>query len=187
MAATTPATAATSTIRVTAATTPATVAVSTTTGVANTTASACPIAGTVGETSADFPARMSALVGVAIRTGARPCFERIVIELAPAADAAPSLELPGYWLRYTRSPVTDSPRGEQVDVRGNAVLLVQMGSWMGNLEGFGCRGPYDIAPTNVSHVQQLLLVNFEGQSAWAIGSTRPIRTRCSRSTRRPAW
>ena len=57
-----------------------------------------------------------------------------------------------------------------MEVRGNAVLLVQMGSWMGNTDGFGYRGPNDVAPTNVSHIRQLLLVeNFEGQSAWAIG------------------
>ena len=112
---------------------------------------------------------MSALVGTTIRTGARPGSERVVIEFAPSPDA-PSLDLPGYWLRYTRSPVTDSPRGEPVAVRGNAVLVLQMGSWMGNMAGVGYRGPYDIAPTNLSHLRQLLLIeNFEGQSAWAIG------------------
>ena len=129
----------------------------------------CTTTGTVDETNVEFPAKMSALVGTAIRTGARPCYERVVVEFAPSPDA-PSLDLPGYRLYYTHSPVTDSPRGEPVAVRGNAVLVLQMGSWMGNVDGFGYRGPHDIAPVNVSHVRHLLLTeNFEGQSAWAIG------------------
>ncbi len=50
---------------------------------------------------------MSALVGLAICTGARPCYERLVIELAVRPDAIASADVQGYSVTYTRSPVTD--------------------------------------------------------------------------------
>lgn len=137
-----------------------------------TTTTPCPALGVTGDTNEGFPGTMTDQVGVAIRTGARPCYERVVIEFAPPTAGAGlgRTKAPGYALHYTRSPVTRSPSGEPRDVRGNAVLVVSFGAWMGNVEGDGYRGPVDITPTNVSHIRELVQIeNFEGQGAWAIG------------------
>lgn len=143
-----------------------------TTAAATTTTATCPVVGTAEATVVDFPHGMSALVGTDIRTGAHPCYERIVLEFASFDPAVPATRdaLPGYRIRYEDRPILDSPRGEPVEVLGEAVLVVSAASWMGDMEGRGYAGPRDVRPTNVTHVLQLLqLENFEGMTAWAIG------------------
>ena len=111
-----------------------------------------------------FPNRMSSLVGADMRTGGHECFERVVLELQGSG------ELPGYQVRYEPDPILDSPRGEPVDIAGEATLVLSVGVWMTDIEGNGYQGPTEIVPTNVVNIRELELIeNFEGQSAWAIG------------------
>jgi hypothetical protein len=111
-----------------------------------------------------FPFRMSSLVGVDIRTGAHPCFERVVIELGGTG------EMPGVRVGYVDDPVLLSPSDMTVEIAGDATLLVAVAAWMPDMEGNGWTGPSDIAPTNVEHILQLRQVeNFEGMHQWAIG------------------
>ena len=111
-----------------------------------------------------FPNRMSALVGADMRTGGHECFERVVLELQGSGD------LPGYQVRYEPDPILDSPRGEPVDIAGDATLVLSVGVWMTDIEGNGYQGPTEIVPNNVVNIRELELIeNFEGQSAWAIG------------------
>ena len=141
----------------TAVTTATTVPASTTTAVATSTTVGCPAAGTLADTSVDFPQKMSRLVGVDIRTGAHPCFERVVVELASFDPAFPATaaSMPGYWVRYADRPIMESPIGEPVEVLGDAVLLASVYVWMGDMEGNGYAGSRDIRPTNVRHILQL--------------------------------
>ena len=57
----------------------------------------------VDRVSENFPQLLSGLVGRDIRTGAHPCFERVVIELQGPGD------LPGYRVEYVPDPVRLSP------------------------------------------------------------------------------
>ena len=107
---------------------------------------------------------MSSLVGVDIRTGAHPCFERVVIELGGTG------EMPGVRVGYVDDPVTLSPSDMKVEIAGDATLLVAVAAWMPDMEGNGWAGPTDITPTNVEHILELRQVeNFEGMHQWAIG------------------
>ena len=73
-------------------------------------------------------------------------------------------------MRYASGPVTDSPRGQPVTLRGNAVLLVSMGSPMQRTDGKGYTGPRDVVPTNPTVILEYRLIeDFEGQSTWALG------------------
>ena len=113
---------------------------------------------------------MSALVGKYVRTGGHRCFDRFVIELQPS-DPAPGF--PGYWVRYVPKPISASPSGLPVTIRGDAVLMVSLGSWMNGPEQKGYTGPTDVVPTNVSTILEYRLnEDFEGQSAWALGLDR---------------
>ncbi len=117
--------------------------------------------------SAGFPGRLSGLIGSAVRTGAHPCYERFVLELQGSG------EFPGWWVRYEPGPLTDDPRGEPVDVAGSAYIVVTIESWMTNMEGEGYQGPTRITPTNVSHIEELVMLgNFESVTIWAIGLDR---------------
>jgi hypothetical protein len=112
---------------------------------------------------------MSALVGQDVRAGTHPCYERFVIELQTAPDA-PSSEFPGYWVRYATGPVQVAPEGSTATVRGGAVLLASLGSWMRRPDGLGYDGPNELLPPSPSVIQELRLIeDFEGQSTWAIG------------------
>lgn len=128
----------------------------------------CPDPGGVDPVEDGFPERLSTLVGLAIRTGGHPpCFERVVIEFAGSGD------LPGYRVEYRPDPIIDSPRGEPVEVAGDATLVVSVGAWMPNLEGDGYDGPRELVPTNVETILELEQIeNFEGMTAWAIGLDR---------------
>jgi hypothetical protein len=111
-----------------------------------------------------YPNRMSGMVGSDIRTGAHPCFERVVIELAGPGD------MPGVRVEYVDDPVHLSPSDETVDIDGDATLVISVAAWMPSMEGDGYAGPVDFSPTNVEHILQVRQVeNFEGMSAWAIG------------------
>ena len=111
-----------------------------------------------------FPMRMTSLVGVDIRTGAHPCFERVVIELGGAGD------MPGVRVEYVDDSVVLSPSDQTVDIAGDATLLVAVAAWMPDMEGNGWAGPTQLTPTNVEHVLELRQVeNFEGMHQWAIG------------------
>ncbi len=117
---------------------------------------------------------MSALVGKDVRTGAHPCFDRFVVELQPSD---PAIQFPGYWVRYVPKPITASPSDLPVTIRGDAVLMVSLGSWMDGPEQNGYKGPRVVVPTNVSSILEYRLnEDFEGQSAWALGldRTRPF-------------
>jgi hypothetical protein len=121
----------------------------------------------LGDTSAvndGFPNRLSTLVGTDIRTGGHECFERVVLELGGSG------ELPGYQVAYEPDPILDSPRGETVDIAGDATLVLRVGAWMPDIEGNGYQGPREFVPTNVVNILELEQIeNFEGQTAWAIG------------------
>lgn len=118
---------------------------------------------------------MSPLVGKDVRTGAHPCFDRFVVELQPSD---PNLPLPAYWVRYVPKPISAAPSGLPVTIRGAAVLMVSLTSWMNGPEQNGYTGPTDVFPTNgVSTILEYQLnEDFEGQSAWALGldRTRPF-------------
>lgn len=133
------------------------------------TAPECPSFRSRAEVRVDYPNQMSSLVGKDVRTGADPCHERFVIELQPS-NSPTSPTFPGYWVRYATGPVMLNPKGEEITLDGNAVLLVSMGSWMLNTENAGYQGPRAVVPTNVSAMREYRLVeDFEGQSTWAIG------------------
>jgi hypothetical protein len=111
-----------------------------------------------------FPNRMSGMVGSDIRTGAHPCFERVVIELAGAGD------MPGVRVEYVDDPVRLSPSDQTVEIDGDATLVISVAAWMPNMEGDGYAGPTDFSPANVSRIRQVRQIeNFEGMTAWAIG------------------
>lgn len=113
---------------------------------------------------------MSALVGKDVGTGAHKCFERFVIEFQPAD---PALEFPGYWVRYVPKPISLSPSGLGITIRGDAVLMVSVGSWMDGPEPTGYTGPKDMFPTNVVSIREYRLIeDFEGLSTWALGLDR---------------
>ena len=114
-----------------------------------------------------YPNRMSGMVGSDIRTGAHPCFERVVIELAGPGD------VPGVRVEYVDDPVHLSPSDETVEIDGNATLVISVAAWMPSMEGDGYAGPTDFSPTNVTHIREVRQVeNFEGMTAWAIGLDR---------------
>ena len=111
---------------------------------------------------------MSSLTGRDVRTGGRPCFDRFVIELQSSDQPAPAF--PGYWVRYTTEPLTLSPSGLPITMRGNAALLVSLGAAMKWTNPIGYTGPHDVFPTNVSAIKEYRLTeDFEGQSTWTIG------------------
>jgi hypothetical protein len=115
-----------------------------------------------------FPNRMSGMVGSDIRTGAHPCFERVVIELAEGPG-----EMPGVRVEYVDDPMLLSPSDQTVEIDGDATLVISVAVWMPSMEGDGYAGPTDFSPTNVSHILQVRQVeNFEGMTAWAIGLDR---------------
>ena len=115
-----------------------------------------------------FPNRMSGMVGSDIRTGAHPCFERVVIEFAEGPG-----DLPGVRVEYVDDPVLLSPSDQTVDIDGDATLVISLAAWMPSMEGDGYAGPTDFSPSNVEHIQQVRQIeNFEGLSAWAIGLDR---------------
>jgi hypothetical protein len=114
-----------------------------------------------------YPNRMSGMTGSDIRTGAHPCFERVVIELAGPGD------MPGVRVEYVDDPVHLSPSDETVEIDGEATLVISVAAWMPSMEGDGYAGPTDFSPTNVSHIRELRQIeNFEGMTAWAVGLDR---------------
>ncbi|KQY98697.1 hypothetical protein ASD19_05585 [Microbacterium sp. Root53] len=128
----------------------------------------CPDAGGTDRVEDGFPQRLSTVVGAEIRTGAHePCFERVVIEFSGSGT------LPGYRVEYRDDPILDAPRGEPVDVAGDATLVVSAGAWMPGPDGAGYDGPAQLHPDNVSVIQELERIeNFESQTSWAIGLDR---------------
>lgn len=138
---------------------------STTTSTTSTTTTApCTVSGDVSKKESSDPLAMSSLVGSDIRTGTHPCFERIVIELEGSGD------FPGWWVEYVDDPVRLGESDEFVDITGNATLLVRMGMWMQDMEGNGYPGPWQVFPTDVSHILELRNTeNWEGVTLWAIG------------------
>jgi hypothetical protein len=117
--------------------------------------------------SVDFPMGMSSLIGRDIRTGGHTCFERVVIELQGEGT------LPGYRVEYVDDPVRLSPSDQDVDIAGDATLVVSVAVWMTTMEGDGYTGPDTIVPTNVQLIEELRLIeNFEGMHQWAIGLDR---------------
>lgn len=153
---------------------PTTTAPVTTTAVpATTTTVVCPDPGSTDDLLVRFPEGMSSLHGTDIRTGRHECVERIVIEFAGTGD------MPGHWLHYTDDPVPLGQTDDQfVEIRGDAVLLVHVASWMGDMETGTLWGMDPIVPTNVSAIRELVLVdNSEGMMIWAVGldQVRPFR------------
>jgi hypothetical protein len=115
---------------------------------------------------------MSSLVGRDVRTGVHDCSERFVVELQPSG-APTSPAFPGYRVRYASGPVVLSPQGSEVTLRGDAVLLVSMGSPMRTTDGGGYPGPTDVTPSGDAVIREYRLIeDFEGQSTWAIGLDR---------------
>jgi hypothetical protein len=117
-----------------------------------------------GVISVGFPNTLSSLIGRDIRTGGHSCFERIVLELQ--GDGT----MPGYRVQYVDDPVRLSPSDLEVDIAGEATLVLSVGAWMTTMEGDGYQGPDQIEPSNVVAIQELRLIeNFEGMHQWAIG------------------
>lgn len=146
---------------------PATTGTAATTTSTPTTTEPCEPPTSTDEVSVDFPMGMSGLVGREIRTGAHPCFERVVLELQGTGD------MPGYRVAYVDDPVKLSPSDMEVDIAGDATLVLSVAAWMTTMEGEGYDGPDQIVPTNVSLIEELRLVeNFEGMHQWAIGLDR---------------
>jgi hypothetical protein len=115
----------------------------------------------------NFPDTLSGLIGRDIRTGAHPCVERVVLELQGTGT------FPGYRVEYVDDPVKLSPSDLEVDISGDATLVLSVGAWMTTMEGDGYDGPARIEPTNVEHIRELRLIeNFEGMHQWAIGLDR---------------
>ena len=164
---TAPATTATS-VSPTPTTAPPTTTTTTTVAPSTSTTASCQPFGSTVAVEQDFPDPLSSLVGRAIRTGAQPCSERVVIELQPS-EIPTSDGFPGYFVRYATEPVTEGASDLPVTIDGTEVLLVSFGSWMA-FEGTGYTGPSQVFPTNVSHIMELrLLENFEGMTTWGIG------------------
>jgi hypothetical protein len=151
---------------------------STTTAAVGTTApsdgTACEPFGSLDDQQANFPGTLTSAVGVDIRTGAHPCYERIVIELAPF-DAPTPGGMPGYWVRYADGPITLGQSDDIfVELRGDADLLITLGAWMYEVDAngnpIGYAGNIDVFPTNVSTIEEILLIdNSEGVQNWAVG------------------
>jgi hypothetical protein len=81
--------------------------------------------------------------------------------------------MPGYRVQYVDDPVRLSPSDLEVDIAGDATLVLSVGAWMTTMEGDGYQGPDRIDPTNVVAIQELRLIeNFEGTHQWAIGLDR---------------
>lgn len=139
---------------------------------------ACEFSGSTADRRDSFPERMTSMVGVDIRTGAHPCYERIVVELADSTMLTPG-GMPGWWVRYADGPITLGQTDDQfVEVRGDATLLISMNAWMPSMDGEGWVGSTDIFPTNVARVLELRQIdNWEGQNTWAVGIDveRPFR------------
>jgi hypothetical protein len=158
-----------------APTTPATTTPATTTPATTTPATTAPCDRTgysLGERRDGFPDRMTSMVGVDIRTGTHPCYERIVIEFGAGSAPVPG-GMPGWVVRYTDGPVYLGQSDETVDLEGDATLVVSVAAWMPSMEGEGYDGPIRIFPTNVRHLLELRQVdNWEGQHTWAIGLDR---------------
>ena len=88
----------------------------------------------------------------------------MVLELQGSGD------LPGYRVEYVDDPVKLSPSDLDVDISGDATLVLSVGAWMTAMDGDGYAGPDDIVPMNVEHIRELRLIeNFEGMHQWAIG------------------
>ena len=138
-----------------------------TTGATTSTTSGCPAAGAMVDVRDDFPNRMSPLTGKDVRTGSHPCFERFVIELQSGDQ--PGTGFPGYWVRYATEPLTLSPSGQPITVRGTAALLVSLGAPMKWMNSIGYTGPQDVFPTSGPIKEYRLTEDFEGQSMWTLG------------------
>ncbi|MEO5723174.1 MAG: hypothetical protein ABIQ39_01100 [Ilumatobacteraceae bacterium] len=128
---------------------------------------ACPNGADVARKQSADPLGMSGLVGGDIRTGRHECFERIVIELGGSGT------FPGWFAEYRNDPVQLGESNETAFIRGDATLVVRLGSWMRDTTGEGYQGPHDVFPTNVSSLRELRLIeNHEGVTIWAIGIDR---------------
>ena len=131
---------------------------------APTTTTACVPDGDTLPQASDDPLLMSGLVGVDIRTGVHPCFERIVIELGGTGD------FPGWSVQYVDDPVRLGESDNFVQMTGDATLQVIMRMWMPSMEGDGYTGSIDIVPDSVVHILELRETeNNEGVSIWSIG------------------
>lgn len=152
-----------------APTTTAAPTTTTTAAPASTGTTACPTLG--GTKAVEVAGPLSRLIGSSIRTGAHPCYERVVITLKNSGSPA-SASFPGYRVAYVAEPVRLSPSDQPVTLAGGAALAVTLQSWMTGmaLGVTGYEGPRDLFPKNVEAIRELRLVeDFEGVSTWAIG------------------
>ena len=105
-----------------------------------------------------------AIAGSEIRTGAHPCFERVVIEFAGTGT------FPAWQVAYVSDPIPLGQSGMDASLRGDATLLVRLTSMMASPPAETWEGPTQIFPTTVQHVRELRLAeNFEGIAIWGIG------------------
>jgi hypothetical protein len=83
--------------------------------------------------------------------------------------------MPGYWVRYADGPITLGQSDDIfVELRGDADLLITLGAWMYEVDAngnpIGYAGNIDVFPTNVSTIEEILLIdNSEGVQNWAVG------------------
>lgn len=129
-----------------------------------TTTVVCEPEGDTAAKASDDPLLMSSLVGVDIRVGAHPCYERLVIELGGSGD------FPGWNVEYVDDPVRLGESDEFVEIAGDATLQVTMRMWMPEPGGEGWAGPIQFVPDNVFHVLELRETeNHEGMCIWSVG------------------
>lgn len=113
--------------------------------------------------------RLHYLTGV--RAAGHVCHDRVVFEF----DTADPGGGPGFQAHYEPAPLREDGRGRQVDVAGEAFLVVRMSPARdvrlssGRVEPT-YRGPDSIRPAGTRHVVEVRHVgSFEGQVTWAVG------------------
>jgi hypothetical protein len=108
-----------------------------------------------------FPGTLSARFGDDVDTGGHPCYERVVFTFAGTGDR------PGFAVRYQPDPLAGVGT-DPVDLRGDANLVVSVGTWMGRDGNFN--GETQLFPTNVAKIREVtLLSNDAGVMTWGIG------------------
>ncbi|MEO6121744.1 MAG: hypothetical protein ABIW46_07830 [Acidimicrobiales bacterium] len=109
-----------------------------------------------------------------VRLGARSGGDRVVFEFDPV--------VPGYKIDFATRPITEDGSGEEVAVKGEAVLEVRMeNASSARLDGENVvityKGPRRIMGQSTSIVTEAVLVgDFEGVLIWVLGLKSPVDT-----------
>lgn len=105
-----------------------------------------------------------------VRMGVHPGFDRVVLEF----DGG----IPAVATTLTSSPVIEDPSGRELDVAGEAVLLVRLEPAFGYDPETGApayEGEHRMALPSGGVVTEVVLVgDFEGVITWAVGLRHPV-------------